>query len=48
MAMAALGLTTHVSALRQAGARPMLLAVLLFGWLLAGGLLINLAINALL
>lgn len=48
MAMAALGLTTHASALRQAGARPMLLALLLFGWLLGGGLLINLGVRALL
>lgn len=48
MAMAALGLTTHVSALRQAGTKPMLLAVLLFGWLLAGGMLINLGVRAIL
>lgn len=48
MAMAALGLTTHVSALRQAGAKPILLAALLFVWLLAGGMAINLGIGALL
>ncbi len=48
MAMAALGLTTHVSALRQAGTRPMLLALLLFAWLLGGGLLINLGVRAIL
>ncbi|MNV83995.1 hypothetical protein D3C71_1778390 [compost metagenome] len=48
MAMAALGLTTHVSALRQAGAKPMLLAVLLFGWLLVGGLVINVGVRAVL
>lgn len=48
MAMAALGLTTHVSALRQAGTRPLLLAVLLFAWLLGGGLLINLGVRAIL
>jgi uncharacterized integral membrane protein (TIGR00698 family) len=48
MAMAALGLTTHVSALRQAGNRPMLLALLLFAWLLGGGLLINLGVRAIL
>ncbi|WP_312238762.1 YeiH family protein [Stenotrophomonas sp.] len=48
MAMAALGLTTHVSALRQAGMKPLLLALLLFGWLLAGGLGINLGVHALL
>ncbi len=47
MAMAALGLTTHVSVLRQAGPRPMLLAALLAAWLLGGGLLINLAVRAL-
>jgi len=48
MAMAALGLTTHVSALRKAGMKPLLLALLLFGWLLAGGLGINLGMRALL
>ena len=48
MAMAALGLTTHVSALRQAGIKPLLLALLLFGWLLAGGLGINLGVHAVL
>lgn len=47
MAMAALGLTTHVSALRRAGPRPLLLALLLFGWLLGGGLGINLAVHRL-
>ena len=47
MAMAALGLTTHASALRQAGPRPMLLAALLFGWLLGGGMLINLGVRTL-
>ncbi len=48
MAMAALGLTTHVSALRRAGMKPLLLALLLFGWLLAGGLGINLGVHAVL
>lgn len=47
MAMAALGLTTHVSALRRAGAAPLLLALLLFVWLLAGGLALARAINCL-
>ncbi len=47
MAMAALGLTTHASALRQAGLKPLLLAALLFGWLLTGGLAINLGVSAL-
>jgi len=41
MAMAGLGLTTHVSAIRQAGARPLAMAALLFGWLVFGGLAIN-------
>ena len=41
MAMAALGLATHVSALRKAGAKPMVLALILFVWLLVGGALIN-------
>lgn len=41
MAMAALGLTTHVSAIRQAGIKPMLLAILLFIWLIIGGGFIN-------
>ncbi|AKJ42680.1 YeiH family protein [Pragia fontium] len=44
MAMAALGLTTHVSAIRQAGIKPMLLASILFIWLIAGGALINMTI----
>ena len=41
MAMAALGLSTHFSAIRKAGAKPLLLALILFVWLLAGGALIN-------
>lgn len=41
MAMAALGLSTPVSALRQAGIKPMLLALILFVWLVVGGALIN-------
>ncbi|XLM22385.1 putative sulfate exporter family transporter, partial [Chromobacterium piscinae] len=36
-AMGALGITTHVSAIRQAGTKPMLLASALFGWLIIGG-----------
>lgn len=39
MAMAALGLTTHFGAIRQAGAKPLLLGALLMVWLVgAGGL----------
>jgi uncharacterized membrane protein YadS len=45
MAMGALGLTTHVSAIRRAGSKPMLLASALFGWLLLGGTLINAGIS---
>jgi uncharacterized integral membrane protein (TIGR00698 family) len=41
MAMAALGLTTHVSAIRRAGVKPLLLAALLFAWLVIGGAAIN-------
>ena len=40
LAVAALGLTTHWQAVRAAGIKPLLLAALLFAWLLgAGGLL---------
>ena len=41
MAMAALGLTTHLSAIRQAGLKPMLLGCILFVWLIIGGGTIN-------
>jgi uncharacterized integral membrane protein (TIGR00698 family) len=41
IAMVALGLTTHVSAVRRAGSRPLLLGGLLFAWLILGGGLIN-------
>ncbi len=47
MAMAALGLTTHVSALKKAGAKPLLMALMLFAWLIVGGGAINLAVHAL-
>jgi len=40
-AMAALGLRTHVGAIRQAGLRPLLLAAALFAFLCAGGYEIN-------
>lgn len=42
LAMAALGLTTHIAAVRAAGTKPLLLALVLFGWLLGAGLLLNL------
>jgi uncharacterized integral membrane protein (TIGR00698 family) len=45
MAMAALGLTTHINAVREAGSKPLLLAALLFVWLIVGGLFINLAVH---
>lgn len=48
MSMAALGLTTHLSAIRRAGLKPLILAALLFGWLIVGGALINRIVTALL
>ena len=48
MAMAALGVTTHVSAIRTAGIKPLGLAALLFGWLIFGGLAINTGFSAML
>ena len=41
VAMAALGLRTHVGAIRQAGVRPLLLAAVLFVFLIGGGYGIN-------
>ena len=41
MAMAALGLSTHISSIRKAGVKPLLLALILFAWLVVGGALIN-------
>lgn len=48
MAMAALGVTTHVSAIRTAGIKPLALAMLLFTWLVFGGAAINAGISAML
>ena len=48
MAMAALGLTTHISAIRQAGIKPLLLAAVLFLWLIVGGVGINASVSTLL
>jgi uncharacterized integral membrane protein (TIGR00698 family) len=45
MAMAALGVTTHVSAIRTAGIKPLALAALLFAWLILGGFAINVAVT---
>jgi uncharacterized integral membrane protein (TIGR00698 family) len=41
MAMAALGLSTHISAIRTAGLKPLALAAVLFVWLVGGGMAIN-------
>lgn len=46
-AMAALGVSTHVAAIRAAGIKPLALAALLFGWLIFGGFAINTGISAL-
>lgn len=46
MAMAALGLRTHVGAIRQAGFRPLLLASSLFVILVIGGYAVNVGIGA--
>ncbi|MDP5254128.1 MULTISPECIES: YeiH family protein [unclassified Vibrio] len=46
MAMAALGLRTHVGAIRQAGIKPLLLAGCLFVFLTVGGYFINGLIRA--
>jgi uncharacterized integral membrane protein (TIGR00698 family) len=43
-AMAALGVSTHVSAIRTAGIKPLALAAMLFAWLILGGLAINLCV----
>ena len=48
MAMAALGLTTNVSAIKTAGLKPLALAALLFVWLIVGGFGINAAVTKLL
>jgi uncharacterized integral membrane protein (TIGR00698 family) len=48
MAMAALGVTTQVSAIRTAGIKPLGLAALLFVWLIFGGLAINTTVSAML
>jgi uncharacterized membrane protein YadS len=48
MAMAALGVTTHVSAVRTAGIKPLALATVLFTWLIFGGAVINAGISAIL
>ncbi|WP_201592054.1 YeiH family protein [Psychrobacter fozii] len=46
MAMFALGLTTHLSAIKQAGVKPLILGAIMFAWLIIGGGLINIAISS--
>ncbi len=45
MAMFALGLTTHLSAIKQAGSKPLILGAIMFSWLIIGGGLINVGIS---
>ena len=45
MAMFALGLTTHISAIKQAGIKPLTLGAIMFLWLIVGGGLINVGIS---
>lgn len=45
-AMAAVGLTTQVSAFRKAGMRPLILAAILFAWLIFVGYMINAGLYA--
>jgi uncharacterized integral membrane protein (TIGR00698 family) len=47
MAMGALGLSTHFGTLRRAGGKAMLLAFVLFLWLVIGGALVNRTITLL-
>ncbi|GAC31259.1 YeiH family protein [Paraglaciecola polaris] len=47
IAMVALGLRTHIGAIRQAGLKPLLLAGCLFLFLIVGGYTLNLAISTL-
>jgi uncharacterized membrane protein YadS len=46
MAMAALGLRTHVGAIHHAGTKPILLASILFVFLMTGGYVINRVVTA--
>ena len=45
MAMFALGLTTHLGAIKQAGVKPLILGAIMFAWLVVGGGLINIGIS---
>ncbi|QLB13812.1 putative integral membrane protein (TIGR00698 family) [Bisgaardia hudsonensis] len=46
MAMFALGLTTHLSAIKQAGIKPLILGAIIFVWLVVGGGLVNVIIQS--
>lgn len=46
MAMVGLGLTTEITAIRRAGLKPLMLASLLFAWLVIGGGALNYVITA--
>jgi len=46
MAMTALGMETHLAKFKQAGFKPVLLALVLFVWLVVGGYLMTLVISA--
>ena len=45
MAMFALGLTTHLGAIKQAGVKPLILGAIMFAWLILGGGLINIGVS---
>ncbi|UNK06277.1 YeiH family protein [Psychrobacter raelei] len=45
MAMFALGLTTHFSAIKKAGIKPLVLAAVMFIWLILGGAAINIVMT---
>ena len=47
-AMVALGLTTHISAIKNAGLKPILLGTGIYLWLVAGGFLVNFCLSKLL
>lgn len=48
MAMTGLGLTTRISAIKQAGLKPLLLGALVCLWLIVGGFFVNLTMETLL
>lgn len=45
LAMGALGLTTHLSAIAKAGIKPLKLAAILFVWLVVGGAIVNIVLG---